>query len=136
MIDIDFPSIPTAGDQFSFTCTATVPERLVYVPSGFTISYDLGADMIVAEDNPDATQSSLMRNGNVFSRDITLNPVKTSDAINYFCVVVFGGFSITTHNNRMLSVTSKSFVYIIIFHIFISLLLLHSILSYHITSFI
>ena len=118
MIDIDFPSIPTAGDQFSFTCTATVPERLVYVPSGFTISYDLGADMIVAEDNPDATQSSLMRNGNVFSRDITLNPVKTSDAINYFCVVVFGGFSITTHNNRMLSVTSKSFVYIIIFHIF------------------
>ena len=118
MIDIDFPSIPTAGDQFSFICTATVPERLVYGPDGFIISYDLGADMIVAEDNPDATQSPVMRNGNVFSRNITLNPVKTSDATNYFCEVVFEVLLISNANFRMLSVTSKSFVYIIIFHIF------------------
>ena len=118
MIDIDFPSIPTAGDQFSFTCRATVPERLVYGPSGFTISYDLGADMIVAEDNPDATQSPLTRNGNEFSRNITLNPVKTSDARNYFCIVQFDFFFIIRPNSRMLRVTSKSFVYIIIFHIF------------------
>ena len=119
MIDIDFPSIPTAGDQFSFTCTATVPERLVYVPSGFTISYDFLGNMIVAEDNPDATQSSIMRNGNVFSRNITLNPVKISDAINYFCIVQFEVFLIITANLRMLSVTSKFFVCIHIsyFHI-------------------
>ena len=127
MINIDFPTIPTAGDQFSFTCRATVPERLVHGPSesDFTISYNFAGNMIVAEDNPDATQSSIMRNGNVFSRDITLNPVKTSDARNYYCIVVFEVFLINTANLRMLSVTSKFFVCI---HIFISLLL-HSILS-------
>ena len=123
MINIDFPSIPTAGDEFSFTCTVTVPERLVYVPDLFTISYDFRGVNEVAVDNPDATQSSIMRNGNTFSLEFTLNPVKTSDAIEYFCVVVFDDFFIVTHNNEMLSVTSKSFVYIIISHIFISLLL-------------
>ena len=72
LINIDFSSIPTAGDEFNFTCTATVPERLVYEPSAFTISYNLAGNMIVADDNSNATQSSIMRNGNVFSRDITL----------------------------------------------------------------
>ena len=129
MINIDFPSIPTAGDELNFTCRATVPERLVHVPNEFTISYDFRGINEVADDNSDATQSSVMRNGNVFSLDFTLNPVKTSDAIEYFCVVVFDDFFPTTHNNRMLSVASKSFVYIIIFHIFISLLLLHTVSS-------
>ena len=128
MIDIDFPSIPTAGDEFNFTCRATVPERLVHVPSAFTISYDFRGINEVAVDNSDATQSPVMRNGNVFSLDFTLNPVKTSDAIEYFCVVVFDDFFIHTLNNRMLIVTSKSFVYIhvLYFHISSSP---HSILS-------
>ena len=119
MINIDFPSIPTAGDQFNFTCRATVPERLVHVPTGFIISYDLAGNMKVVDDNSDVTQSSLMSNGNVFSRDITLNPVKTSEAANYFCIVVFQDFGTSTHNNRMLSVTSKCFVSIhnLYFHI-------------------
>ena len=121
MINIDFSSIPTAGDEFNFTCRATVPERLVHTPSGFTISYDLAGDIRVADNNSDATQSSVMRNGNVFSRDITLNPVKISDARNYFCVVVIQDLSTTTTNNRMLYVTSKSFVHLFISHIFISL---------------
>ena len=75
--------------------------------------------MKVADDNSDATESSLMSNGNVFSRDITLNPVKTSDATNYFCIVVFEDLGTTTHNNRMLIVKSESFVYnpISYFHI-------------------
>ena len=128
VINIDFPSIPTAGDEFNFTCRATLPERLVHVPSYFTISYDLAGNMKVADDNSDATESSLMSNGNVFSRDITLNPVKTSDAENYYCIVVFEDLGTTTTNNRMLSVTSKSFVYNLIsyFHISSSP---HSILS-------
>ena len=111
VINIDFPSIPTAGDEFNFTCRATVPERLVHVPSHFTISYDLAGNMEVADDNPDATASSLMSNGNVFSRDITLNPVKTSDATNYFCEVVFVYLGANNDNDGMLNVTSKSFVY-------------------------
>ena len=112
MINIDFPSIPTAGDEFNFTCTATVPERLVHVPTGFTISYDFSGNIIVADKNTDATQSSITRNGNVFSRDITLNPVKTSDATEYFCEVEFGDLSADNDNSGTLSVTSKSFVYI------------------------
>ena len=112
MINIDFPSIPTAGDQFNFTCRATAPERLVHAPSGFTISYDLAGDMRVADDNSDATESSVMRNENVLSRDITLNPVKTSDATNYFCLVVFEDLGTTTHNNRKLIVKSEFYVYI------------------------
>ena len=121
IVNIDFPSIPTAGDEFNFTCRATVPERLVHTPSEseFAISYNFAGNMIVADDNSDATQSSVMRNGNVFSRDITLNPVKTSDARNYFCVVVFSSFFVFAINNRMLRVISKSFVYIhISYHIF------------------
>ena len=111
MINIDFPSIPTAGDEFNFTCRAIVPERLVHVPSDFTISYDSAGNMIVADNNSDATQSSLMSNGNVFTRDITLNPVKTFDATNYFCRVVFEDLGTSDHENRMLNVISKSFVY-------------------------
>ena len=122
MINIDFPSIPTAGDEFNFTCRATVPERLVHVPSDFTISYDFVGNMEVADDNSDATQSSVMRNGNVFSRDITLNPVKTSDATNYFCIVVFEDLGTITNNNRMLSVTSESFIYIHVLYFHISYL--------------
>ena len=137
MINLDFPSIPTAGDEFSFTCRATVPERLVHEPTGFTISYDFSGNNIVAVDNPDATQSSIMRNGNVFSRDISLNPVKTSDAREYFCEVEFGDLGADNDNDGMLSVTSKSFVYInIINFIFSYLSPPHSILSYHVTSFI
>ena len=115
MINIDLPSIPTAGDEFNFTCGATVPERLVHVPSAFTISYNLAGNMRVADDNSDATQSSLIRKGNVFSRDITLNPVKTSDATNYFCIVVFEGLVVVVHNNRMLNVRSESFIYTLYF---------------------
>ena len=109
---IDFPLIPTAGDEFNFTCTATVPERLVHEPTGFTISYDFSGSIIVADDNTDATQSSITRNGNVFSRDITLNPVKTSDATEYFCSVDFVDLGADNDNSGTLSVTSKSFVYI------------------------
>ena len=137
MINIDFLSIPTAGGEFNFTCRATVPERLVHVPTGFTISYDFSGDIIVADKNTDATQSSIMRKGNVFSRDITLNPVKTSDATNYFCEVEFGDLGADNENNGMLSVTSKSFVYIhILYLIFLYLSPPYSILSYHVTSFI
>ena len=137
MVNIDFPSIPTAGDEFNFTCRATVPERLVHVPTGFTISYDFSGNIIVADNNPDATQSSIMRNGNVFSRDITLNPVKTSDATQYFCEVEFGDLGADNDNNGMLSVRSKS---LSIFIFYISYFYIssppHSILSYHVTSFI
>ncbi len=71
------------------TCIATVPERLIHSPSAFNISYDSGSQMLIAEDNPDAIQSDVSTDGNIFSRVVTINPVKTSDARRYHCIVLF-----------------------------------------------
>ena len=87
---MSFSSIPiTAGDQLNVTCTATVPQRLLYTPSA-VVSYDTGGQQVVAEDNTDATQSEVSQDGNVFSRVVTINPVKTTDARRYYCSVSFG----------------------------------------------
>ena len=88
-VAISFSSVPTAGDQLNVTCTATVPERLVYTPSTVVISYDSGGQQIVTEDNTDATQSEVSQDGNIFSRVVTIDPVKITDARRYFCLVSF-----------------------------------------------
>ena len=107
---ISFSSTPTAGDLLILTCSATVPERLVegHRPLGIIISYDnLGQD-VVSKDNPDATQSNVTRVNNVFSRIVTINPVKTSDAREYFCEVGFGApFNAESDESRELLVHSK-----------------------------
>ena len=109
-VSIIFSSIPTAGDLLNLTCSATIPERLVegHRPAGIVISYDnLGQD-VVAEDNPDATQCNVTRVDNVFSRIVTINPVKTSDAREYFCEAGFGApFNVESDESRELSVHSK-----------------------------
>ena len=88
---MSFSSISiTAGDQLNVTCTATVPQRLVYTPSTVVISYDTGGQQVVAEDNTDATQSEMSQDGNVFSRVVTIDLVKTTDARRYYCSVSFG----------------------------------------------
>ena len=71
------------------TCSTTVPERLIYSPSAFSISYDGGSQNVVAEDSPNATQSAVSRDGNIFSRIVTIDPVKTSNARRYYCNVTF-----------------------------------------------
>ena len=110
VINIDFPSIPTAGDEFSFTCTAIVPETLVLEPTDFLISYDQAGTMKVIDGNSDAMQSLVMKNGNIFSKEVTINPIKTSDATNYFCVVVFEQLGVISYDEEMLSVKSEFFI--------------------------
>ena len=92
------------------TCSTTVPERLIYSPSAFNISYDGGAQNVVAEDNPNATQSAVSRDGNIFSRIVTIDPVKTSDARRYFCIAIFEvpQFTVVTDTND-LEVQSESY---------------------------
>ena len=107
---ISFSSIPTAGDLLNLTCSASVPERLVerHRPAGIVISYDILGQDVVAEDNPDATQSDVTRVDNVFSRIVTINQVKTSDAREYVCQVGFGApLNAESDNSRELSVHSK-----------------------------
>ena len=88
-VAITFSSVPTAGDQLNVTCSAIVPERLIHSPSSFVISYDVDSQSIVAEDNPNATQSNVSRDDNIFSRIVTIDPVTISDARRYFCNVTF-----------------------------------------------
>ena len=91
VLALDIPSVPTAGDQFNVTCSATVPERLVdsHSPGTFAISYNSGGQQKVSVNNPDATQTEVLRDGNVFSKVLTIDPVKTSDARRYYCLVAF-----------------------------------------------
>ena len=88
------------------TCSAIVPERLIHWPSSFVISYDGGSQSIVAEDNPNASQSDVSRDDNIFSRIVTIDPVKTSDARRYFCNVTFDKSQFG--NNSLLQVYSES----------------------------
>ena len=113
IINITFSSIPTAGDHLNLTCSATVPERLVerHEPTAIVISYQFGGVQEVVKVNPNATQSEVIRTDNGFSSIVTINPVKTSDAREYFCEVVFGSpFFVLPSKSRKLSVHSKSVI--------------------------
>ena len=99
------------------TCSATVPERLIYSPL-IVISYDFGSQELVAEDNPNATQSAISRDDNIFSRIVTIDPVKTSDARTYFCAVSFGDpLFVLVMDNDELEVQSESYNYCTKFYI-------------------
>ena len=92
------------------TCSATVPERPVHSPDNVIISYDnTGAQQVVL-NNPDATESNVTSGENVFTKDVTINPIKTSDAGQYFCIVPFSELLVVVPVNvNELSVYSKSF---------------------------
>ena len=121
-VSISFSTTPTAGDLLNLTCSATVPERLVERHKPYiVISYDnLGQD-VVSEDNPNATQYNVTRVDNAFSRIVNINPVKTSDAREYFCEVSFGApFNAEANESSELSVHSKCLLKkIILLHAFI-----------------
>ena len=47
----------------------------------------------MTSENNDATLVPVLRNGNIFTSVLTLDPVKTTDARRYYCqaaIVVFG----------------------------------------------
>ena len=74
----------------------------MHSPSEFNISYD------GVEVNPNATQSAVSRDRNIFSRIVTIDPVTTSDAGEYYCNVTFDSpqFVIVV-NNSLLQVYSE-----------------------------
>ena len=107
-VSITTSTVPTAGDRLSLTCTATVPERLVYTPLTFVISYDPDGEDVVIESNLDATQSVVSQDSLAFSRVVTIDPVKTSDAVKYYCIVSFSlPLNTTTSNDLNLQVYSE-----------------------------
>ena len=112
IVDILFPTTPTAGDQFTMTCNISIPERLVHDLTRLTViwSYDLAREQRVEIVNSDTTIGNLTKICNLILIILTLNPVKTSDGRRYYCSVIFNDLGVSDHVLRDLSVQSKLFV--------------------------
>ena len=113
IVDILFPTTPTAGDQFTMTCNISIPERLVHDLTTLAViwSYDLAREQRVEVINSDTTIGNVTKIGNLILSILTLNPVKTSDGRRYYCSVIFNDFGVNDHILRDLSVQSKLFVW-------------------------
>lgn len=111
---IDIPSAPTAGEAVTLSCTIVPPDRFVLDLDTLSWAYDAaGSDRI--EDNPDAdaTIGPLVSNGN-FSRSVTLDPAKTSDARRYFCDYSVG----VINDDRFADLTvSSKYMYMYMLHV-------------------
>ena len=113
IVDILFPTTPTAGDQFTMTCNISIPERLVHDLTRLVViwSYDLAREQRVEVINNDTTIRNVTKFGNHILSILTLNPVKTSDGRRYYCSVIFNDLYISDHTLRDLSVQSKLFIW-------------------------
>ena len=113
IIDIQFPTTPTAGDQFAMTCNINTPERLVHDLTRLVViwSYDFAREQRVNVRNSDATIGNVTRIDNLMLSTLTFNPVKTSDGRKYYCSVIFNDLGVTDHVSRDLNVQSKLFVW-------------------------
>ena len=109
IVDILFPTTPTAGDQFTMTCSISIPERLVHDLTRLVViwSYDLAREKRVDVINSDTTVGNVTRIGNLILSNLTLNPVKTSDGRRYYCSVVFEDLGVNDHMFRGLNVQSE-----------------------------
>ena len=109
IVDILFPTTPTAGDQFTMTCNISIPERLVHDLTRLVViwSYDLARVQRVEVINSDTTVGNVIRIGNLILSNLTLHPVKTSDGRRYYCSVIFEDLAVNDHVFRGLNVQSK-----------------------------
>ena len=112
IIDILFPTTPTAGNQFTMTCNVSIPERLVLDHSRVLVvwSYNLTGTQKVKVVNSDTAIGNITKFGNLILSNLTLNPVKTSDSKRYYCSVTFYDLGVNDVTFRDLSVQSKLFV--------------------------
>ena len=108
IVGILFPTIPTAGDQFTMTCNISIPERLVHDLTRFSVvwSYNLAGT-----EGVEATVGNTTKIGNLILSNLTLNPMKTSDGRRYYCSLIFNDLGVSDHRFRDLSVQSKLFVW-------------------------
>ena len=60
----------------------------------------------MTSENNDATLVPVVRNGNIFTSVLTLDPVKTTDARQYYCQAIINVFSYVDCTNRDLTVQS------------------------------
>ena len=105
-VDIIIPSVPVAGDMFNLTCVVVLPPNFVEDITSIRWTYDLGASQDVNASNNDASVA-LVRNQNILTSILTLNPVKTSDARDYYCRLTIDEFDISDRMDMQLTVKSK-----------------------------
>ncbi|XP_019858997.1 PREDICTED: uncharacterized protein LOC105314694 [Amphimedon queenslandica] len=103
-ISINIPSVPVAGDVFSLFCVIVVPPNFVENLTSVRWTYDLEASRDVTSENNDARLVPVVRNGNIFTSVLTLDPVKTTDARQYYCQATILVFSTVDRTNRDLTV--------------------------------
>ena len=105
-ISINIPSVPVAGDVFNLSCVIVVPPNFVENLTSVRLTYDLEASRDVTSENNDATLVPVVRNGNIFTSVLTLDPVKTTDARQYYCQATILVFGTVDRTNRDLTVQS------------------------------
>ena len=77
--------------MITLSCTVVPPDRFVLNLTTIFWAYDAAGLMRIEMVNPDATLGPLVsETGGNFSRNIILDPVKTSDARRYFCDYAVG----------------------------------------------
>uniref|UniRef100_A0A1X7V2B3 Protein-tyrosine-phosphatase n=1 Tax=Amphimedon queenslandica TaxID=400682 RepID=A0A1X7V2B3_AMPQE len=103
-ISINIPSVPVAGDVFNLSCVIVVPPNFVENLTSVRWTYDLEASQDVTSENNDATLVPVVRNGNIFTSVLTLDPVKTTDARQYYCQATILVFGTVDRTNRDLTV--------------------------------
>ena len=111
IVDIPFPTAPTAGDQFTMTCNINIPEKLVYDLTRLVViwSYDLARQQRVNVNNSNTIIGSVTSIGNLILSTLKINPVGTSDGRRYYCSVIFNDLGVSDHVLRDLYVQSKLF---------------------------
>ena len=105
-INIIIPSVPVAGDEFRLTCQIIAPPNFVENLTGVRWTYDLGASRDVIDGNNDASIAPIIKDRNIFTSVLTLDPVKTSDATSYYCQATIDPFGY--NDNAMSSLTVQS----------------------------
>ena len=105
-VKLNIPSVPTTGDNITVSCSITVPTYAAN-PSSVRWTYTLGAGNTIDQLNSNATVGSVMKMGNTYYSNLTLNNVETSDAREYYCIAVYSKFREQNHDNRNMSVNSK-----------------------------
>uniref|UniRef100_A0A1X7SHC5 Ig-like domain-containing protein n=1 Tax=Amphimedon queenslandica TaxID=400682 RepID=A0A1X7SHC5_AMPQE len=103
-ISINIPSVPVAGDVFNLSCVIVVPPNFVENLTSVRWTYDLQAFQDVTSENNDARLVPVVRNGNIFTSVLRLDPVKTTDARRYYCQATFQVFGTVDRTNRDLTV--------------------------------
>ena len=105
------PPIPDAGDIYSISCIVDIIERFVYELNSSTLFVSIDQKGVnstrVVDVINGTTEGLVMKNDSVYTRILTFDEIKTSDARTYYCVAIFLELNVTAYVTSLVSVRSK-----------------------------